>query len=85
MRDAIRLACAVLAFGLVGCKTTERDRLVEERAGLVAAQGDIRGFMAGSAPVGSPWASHGDTAQFIDQMRRNEARIEEIDRELARH
>jgi hypothetical protein len=84
MRRAVRAFCAFLVFAGVGCQAMERQRLEEERSMLELAQSDMRGYVGRAAPVGSRWASHPDTAQFLEQMNRNDARIAEIDRQLGR-
>jgi hypothetical protein len=82
MRWACWTFCALGVLGGIGCQAMERQRLEEERAMLELAQGDIRGYMRQAAPVGGRWDSHPDTARFIEQMNRNDARIAEIERQL---
>jgi hypothetical protein len=82
MRWTCWMFCVLGALGGIGCQALERQRLEEERATLELAQNDIRGYMDQAAPVGSRWTSHPDTAQFLEQMKRNDTRIAEIDRQL---
>ena len=77
-----RVFCALTLALAVGCQTTEREQLEEERRTLEVQRDHLRGTLNGSAPIGSRWDSHPDTHQFTNELNRIGARISEIDRKL---
>ena len=82
MCRTFRVFCALTLALAVGCQTTERERLVEERRSLEFQRDHLRGSLNGAAPIGSRWDSHPDTHEFTNELNRIGVRINAIDREL---
>jgi hypothetical protein len=75
------LVASLLLATAAGC-SWHRDELEKERTHLQQSQRDMWDALRHHAPVGSRWAGHNDTGEFIEQLRRNDARINEIEQEL---
>ena len=77
-----RVICVLGLILAVGCQSTDRERLEEERRGLMMQRDSLRGSLNGLGQAGSRWDSHPETHQLTDDLSRISARINEIDREL---
>ncbi len=78
-----RILCSIgFAVSLLGCQSTERARLEDERRSLEFQRDNLRGTLNGAAPLGSRWDSHPDTHQFTHELNRIGAQIQGIDRQL---